>query len=31
VPSFWQQVAIGVVIIAVVAFDVFRRRIAAQV
>ncbi len=30
VPSFWQQVAIGVVIIAVVAFDVFRRRIAAS-
>lgn len=29
VPSFWQQVAIGVVIIAVVAFDVFRRRIAS--
>lgn len=30
VPSFWQQVAIGVVIITVVAFDVFRRRIAAS-
>jgi ribose transport system permease protein len=30
VPSFWQQVAIGVVIIAVVAFDVFRRRIAVS-
>jgi ribose transport system permease protein len=30
VPSFWQQVAIGVVIIAVVAFDVFRRRVAAS-
>lgn len=30
VPSFWQQVAIGVVIILVVAFDVFRRRVAAQ-
>jgi len=29
VPSFWQQVAIGVVIIGVVAFDVFRRRVAA--
>ncbi len=30
VPSFWQQVAIGVVIIGVVAFDVFRRRVAAS-
>ena len=30
IQSFWQQVAIGVVIIAVVAFDVFRRRIAAS-
>jgi len=30
VPSFWQQVAIGVVIIGVVAFDVFRRRLAAS-
>jgi len=30
VPSFWQQVAIGVVIIVVVAFDVFRRRVAAS-
>ena len=30
IPSFWQQVAIGVVIIGVVAFDVFRRRVAAS-
>jgi ribose transport system permease protein len=30
VASFWQQVAIGVVIIAVVAFDVLRRRVAAS-
>jgi ribose transport system permease protein len=30
IQSFWQQVAIGVVIILVVAFDVFRRRIAAS-
>lgn len=30
IQSFWQQVAIGVVIIVVVAFDVFRRRIAAS-
>ena len=30
VPSFWQQVAIGVVIITVVAFDVFRRRVASS-
>ncbi|MFV2061917.1 MAG: ABC transporter permease [Chloroflexota bacterium] len=29
VQVFWQQVLIGVVIIAVVAFDVFRRRVAA--
>ncbi len=29
VQVFWQQVLIGVVIIAVVAFDVFRRRLAA--
>jgi len=30
VQVFWQQVLIGVVIIAVVAFDVFRRRVAAS-
>jgi ribose transport system permease protein len=30
VQVFWQQVLIGVVIIAVVAFDVFRRRLAAS-
>ncbi len=30
IQSFWQQVAIGVVIIVVVAFDVFRRRIASS-
>jgi ribose transport system permease protein len=30
VQVFWQQVLIGLVIIAVVAFDVFRRRLAAS-
>jgi ribose/xylose/arabinose/galactoside ABC-type transport system permease subunit len=29
VQVFWQQVLIGVVIVAVVAFDVFRRRLSA--
>jgi ribose/xylose/arabinose/galactoside ABC-type transport system permease subunit len=30
VQVFWQQVLIGVVIVAVVAFDVFRRRHSAE-